>query len=118
MSFRVILYRLQSDKHGNTILDYSLNSDEIIIDNTLEKLILKLDGKIYTIEKQKWVNTMKVYDTGAKFFIICTKSVSTNYVFETLMKYAVSKLNVRIDFLNTLKESYIKEINSLKLKAA
>lgn len=118
MSYRVIIYGLKSTPDGKTILDYSLNSDEIVISNTLEKLILRIDQKVYTIEKQKWVNTMKVYDTGSKFFIICTKSVSTNYVFETLMKYAVSKLNVRIDFLNTLKESYIKELNSLKLKAA
>lgn len=118
MSYRVILYSLKSGIDGKTILSYDLNSDGIIVDNTLEKLILKLDGKIYTIEKQKWVNTMKVYDTGSKFFIICTKSVSTNYVFETLMKYAMQKIDTRIEFLQTIKLTYQKELNSLKLKAA
>lgn len=119
MSYRVILYSLRSDsKTGKTQLDYSLNSDGIVIENTLQKLVVKLDGKLFTIEKPKWVNTMRVYDVGSQFFIICSKQISTNYAFEALMKYALSKIDTRIQFLETMKQTYIKELNSLKLKAA
>lgn len=118
MSYRIILYGLKPDTNGNTILDYSLNGEGILIDNTLEKIALKLDNKIYTIEKSKWVNTMRVYDTGRHFFVICNKQVNTKYVFETLMKYAISKVETRIDFLQTIKLTYLKELSQLKLKAA
>lgn len=118
MSLRCILYSLKSDINGKTILSYDLNSEGIVVENNLEKLILNIDQKLYTVEKSKWVNTMKVYDTGAKFFVICTKSVNTNYVFEVLMKYAMQKIDTRIQFLETIKLGYQKELNSLKLKAA
>lgn len=119
VSLRTILYSLKSDtKTGKTILDYNLNSEGIVISNTLDQLVLNLDGKLITIDKKRWVNNMKVFDTGKRFFIICTKSVSTNYVFEALMKYAMSKIDTRIQFLNDIKHQYQKELNSLKLKAA
>ena|ERR1700749_394812 len=115
--FRVILYSLKPDtKTGKTTISYDLNG--CIVENNLTQAILKLDNKLYTIEKSKWVNTMKVFDTGSKFFVICTKSINTDYAFEILMKYAMQKIDTRIDFLQTIKLSYQKELNSLKLKAA
>jgi len=64
------------------------------------------------------MNTMKVYDTGREYFIVANKQVNTNYIFEVLMRYAMQKIDTRIDFLQTIKLNYQKELNAVKLKAA
>lgn len=116
MSYRVILYCLEPDQSGKTVLSYKLNSEGIIVSNDLEKVVVKLNGKLITLFKSRWMN--KVYDDGKTTFFMATKQIRTEYIFETLMKYALTKIDVRIEFLQTMKSTYQKELNSLKLKAA
>lgn len=110
MSLKIILYRLQPDKNGNTVLDYSLNSDEILISNDLEKVEVKLEGKIFTIQKAFYMNK-KIYDFGRGFLYMANKQVRPEYVFDLLMEYAIRKLDTRAMHLACAREKFVKELN-------
>lgn len=114
MSLRVILYRLQSDKNGKTILDCSLNSEEILISNTLENVIIRLDEKLYTIPKAVYMNK-RIWDNGKTFFyMVDPKRVNEDYVFNLLLDYAEAKIDTRISHLQIVKEQFKKERKQLK----
>lgn len=110
MSFRVIVYSLDRDKDGNTILSYKLNGEGILIDNTLESVTLRLDDKIYTIPKAVYLNK-KIFDTDKTFFYLANKYVKTEYVFEKLMEYAIRKLDSRAVNIAAARQKFVRELN-------
>lgn len=110
-----IIYNLR-EVNNRTILSIDLTGK--IVSENPETVILNINNKLLTIQKARYLNSMKVVDDGKTFFLVCNKQVNRNYVFQKLLEYAVSKIDTRIQFISALREQFVKELNSLKLKAA
>lgn len=106
---RCILYSLRDIK-GSTILSIDLTT--LILSETNSKLTINLPSGSVTINKFDWLNREIIYDDGRHFFLICNKQASREWAFKTLMRYAILKVNTRLDNLIEAKERYIKELDA------
>lgn len=100
-----IIYSLR-DINGETKLSIDLGAN-IIFENT-KSLQLQLPSGIETLNKYEWVNKDRIFESGKYFFLVCTKQRSRDYVFDYLLKYAISKIDTRINYLDSLKSNYKK----------
>lgn len=103
------VYSLRNYK-GSPILDYSIGL-KVIAESPTEIQIKLSDEKITLIKKAEYLNyagtrRFRVFDNGDVFFLICAKGVNKDYAFKVLLDYACSKIETRINHLETLKQSY------------
>lgn len=66
-----------------------------------EVLQLRLGAKVVSLQKNRWVNTMRVFDNGEFYFLLCTKHVSRQAVFDKLLEYHLSKMETEAAHLQT-----------------
>ncbi len=97
-----ISYSLKTDKNGLPQLSYDIGNKILFEDKTHIKI--ELPTEIVTLSKSYYLNThygkrFVIYDNGQVFIALCTKHCRTEYVFDELMKYAISKIDLRIDKL-------------------
>lgn len=104
---RTIIYSLRSlDK--KSVLSIDLTQHVISEDN--QTIQLKLPSGETTLKKWDYINKPKIYDDGKVFFMVCNKQVKREYVFKELLKYALNKIDTRIDFLTSLRHLYQQEL--------
>lgn len=108
---RILLYNLRSKKNGESEIRIDLTNCLTDFNNhQTDTLEIKLPSGTIRLFKWAYLNKPKVYDDGKVFFIVANKQLSTDYAFEILMKYAIQKIDFRIESLNKAKEKYQKEI--------
>lgn len=110
-----IIYNLR-ELNNRTILSIDLTGK--IVSENPENIVININNKLLTIQKARYLNTMKIIDDGKIFFIVCNKQVDRAYALKVLLEYAVRKIDSRIDFITTLRQQFVKELSQLKLKAA
>jgi hypothetical protein len=99
------LYSLRNI-NGKPTLDFSLGLK--IINETTEKIELQLSSGIVTLQKRIYLNTFKIWDNGEVYFFVCTKAPAQSYVFKKLLEYSITKIDNRVEKLNSLKADYSK----------
>ena len=102
------LYSLKTDLKGKSILSFDLGL--CIVDEKISELTIKINEREYTLQKREWLNTMKIWDDGKTFFLVCSKHVNQKYAFDILMKHAINKIDKRIESLLNVKEKYQREL--------
>lgn len=110
-----IIYNLR-ELNDRTLLSIDLTGS--IVSENHENIIISINNKLLTIQKSRYLNTMKIIDDGKLFFIVCNKQIDRTYALKVLLEYAVRKIDSRIDFITTLRQQFVKELSQLKLKAA
>lgn len=99
MKLRNILYSLRN-VDGKVVLSIDLTAK--ILSEESSDIIVDLPTGISHIRKADYLNKMKIYEVDEKlFFLICDKKVSRKHVFEVLMKHAISKVENRINYLDS-----------------
>lgn len=112
MNTRTFLYSLRTID-GKPVLCIDLMAN--ILSENSDSLELQLPNTIpVKLSKYEYLNKDKVWDNGSNFFYVCSKQVNRDYIFNKLIDYACTKINVRIDYLNALRDSYKKQKRLLK----
>lgn len=99
---RTIIYSLR-ELDDKTILSIDLGKH--IVSESFEAIQMELDEKIITIQKSRWVNTMKVFDSGTHQFLICSKRVSRESAFSKLIGYSLSKMETMNEHYKLIKRN-------------
>lgn len=108
MNCRTILYSLRT-VNDKVVLSIDLTG-KIISENS-DVLIVDLPTGKSEIRKNKYLNKSIIYIVDEKlFFLICSKQVSRQYAFETLMNFAIGKIERRVEKLHELKTQYEKQL--------
>lgn len=115
MNARSYIYSLKSINDTPTLcIDLGLN----IVREDTNQLEIKISNEILTLNKYIYMNKPKIVDKGGCFFIVASKAMARDHAFKILMEYAVSKIDTRISYLESLKGNYQKIIKERKLIAA
>jgi len=110
---RVILYSL---KHINEKIKLSIDLTGKLVDfenhnsNILE---IKLDSGTIYLNKFEYLNKMKIFQDpkhNKVAFIVCNKQVSHESAFKALVRHSISKLDKRIENIQSFKIRLQKEL--------
>ena len=100
------------DDNGKLRLDYGLSLN--ILNECPRSLQLKLStGEIQTFNKYKSVNKFQIFEDNKRIFCLVDKQIKETYILDRLIDYACNKIDVRIDYLQSLKENYKKQKRQL-----
>lgn len=107
MQSYILSLRTVNDK---PILNYNLGLCIVNEDN--QEVQIKLSDRIVSLKKYDYLNKDKIFDDGKQFFILVNKQLSKKYAFDLLMKYAMNKIDSRIEHLKALKMNYQKQLTT------
>jgi hypothetical protein len=112
MKLRNIIYSLRNI--GNEVV-LSIDLTHKILSEESHEIIIDLPTGVSHIRKSEYLNKMKIYHVDDKlFFLICDKKVSRQFIFETLMKHAIDKVENRINYLDNQIEGLDSRKNTLQ----
>lgn len=104
---KTLLYSLR-DVKGSTVLSIDLTAN--IISESNHTLQINLPSGLTTLNRWDYQNKPVIYSDGKLFFLLCNKSASRKWAFETLMRHAICKVDERINNLNEARGRYLKEL--------
>lgn len=109
--------RLYSLKTRNEKSELNFDLTGLIVTENYYTLQIKLPSGEVFLNIKEYMNTMKIYDDGEVFFIVCNKMVDLDYAKDILMKYALERvdktiesLSMRVEKLNNFKERLKREM--------
>lgn len=109
--------RLYSLKSINDRSELNFDLTGLIVAENYYTVQIKLPSGEVFLNIKEYMNTMKVYDDGEVFFILCNKMVDLEYAKGILMKYALERVDktieslfTRVEKLNNFKERLKREM--------
>lgn len=100
------LYTLKT-LNGKTELSFDLTGN--IIDQNSRQTHIILNGKDFILQNREWLNTMKVFDDGKTYFLLCSKHVDLKYAKSVLIDYTIQLMDKRIANMIEFKERILAE---------